>query len=105
MSFKTYLRGGLSCVLTSSTLLLCWTSRSGDWPAASEAVRFFEPAISTLLHLRYHSNPNAAKEMNGEAYAALQSQTRDDAEPRGLKQQDESQHKAAYKDWQINKSS
>lgn len=28
-------------------------------------------------------------EMNGEAYAALQSQIRDDAEPRGLKQQDE----------------
>ncbi|XP_074396340.1 uncharacterized protein LOC141728958 [Zonotrichia albicollis] len=35
------------------------------------------------------AGPRAAKEMNGEAYAALQSQTRDDAEPRGLKQQDE----------------
>lgn len=74
--------------MTSSTLL-CWTSRSSDWPAASQAVRFFEPAINTLLQLHYRSNPSAAKEMNGEAYAALQSQTRDDAEPRGLKQQDE----------------
>lgn len=45
--------------------------------------------MNTLFHLRYHSNPNAAKEMNGEADAAPQSQSRDDAEPRGLKQQDE----------------
>lgn len=79
---------GLSCALASSALL-CWTPRTSAWPAASRALGFFEPAMNTLFHLRYHSNPNAAKEMNGEADAAPQSQSRDDAEPRGLKQQDE----------------